>query len=158
MPTAISHVAVWVHDQDEALAFYTDKLGFELREDVNLGELDEGARESEDRASDDYRWITVGPPAQPEVNLMLSKPAPPAIDEDTAEQLLELIAKGAMGPGIIRVEDCRKTCKELEDRGVELTTQPEERFYGIDAAVRDPSGNLWRIVEPVEYDIEAMKR
>jgi catechol 2,3-dioxygenase-like lactoylglutathione lyase family enzyme len=158
MPNAISHVAVWVHDQDEALAFYTDKLGFELREDVNLGELDEGARESEDRASDDYRWITVGPPGQPEVNLMLSKPAPPAIDEDTAEQLLELIAKGAMGPGIIRVEDCRKTCKELEDRGVELTTQPEERFYGIDASVRDPSGNLWRIVQPIEFDLEAMKR
>jgi catechol 2,3-dioxygenase-like lactoylglutathione lyase family enzyme len=159
MLDAVSHVGVWVHDQDEAKAFYTEKLGFEVREDVNLGELGGDAVEAEGgRAYEDYRWLTVGPPGRPEVNLILSKPGPPGLDDATAKQLLELVAKGAMGPGILRTEDCRKTCKELEDRGVELTSQPEERFYGIDATVRDPSGNLWRIVQPVEYDVEAMKK
>jgi catechol 2,3-dioxygenase-like lactoylglutathione lyase family enzyme len=146
MLDAISHVAVWVHDQDEAKAFYTEKLGFEVREDATLDELG------------GYRWLTVGPPDQPDVNLMLTQPGPPAFDEDTKKGILALVAKGAMGPGILRTEDCRKTCKELEDRGVELASQPEERFYGIDATVRDPSGNMWRIVQPIEVDLEAMKR
>jgi catechol 2,3-dioxygenase-like lactoylglutathione lyase family enzyme len=145
MLDAVSHVGVWVHDQDEAKAFYTDKLGFEVREDATLEELG------------GYRWLTVGPPGQPDVNLMLSLPGPPGIDADTAEQMLALVAKGAMGPGILRTEDCRATCKELEARGVELAQQPDERFYGIDATVRDPSGNLWRIVQPLEYDIDAMQ-
>ena len=145
MLEAISHVAVWVHDQDEALAFYTEKLGFELREDATLDELG------------GYRWITVGPAGQPDVNVMLSQPGPPGVDSDTAEQILALVSKGARGPGILRTDDCRATCKELESRGVELAQQPDERFYGIDATVRDPSGNLWRIVQPSDYDIEAMK-
>jgi catechol 2,3-dioxygenase-like lactoylglutathione lyase family enzyme len=138
-----SHLSVWVHDQDEAMAFYTEKLGFEIREDATLDELG------------GYRWLTVGPPGQPEVNLILSRPGPPGLDGDTAEQLLALVAKGAMGPGIFRTEDCRATCRELEARGVELATQPDERFYGIDATVRDPSGNLWRIVQPIEVDASA---
>ena len=145
MLDGISHVGVWVHDQDEAKAFYTEKLGFEVREDATLDELG------------GYRWLTVGPPDQPDVNLMLSLPGPPAFDPETAEQLLALVAKGAMGPGILRTEDCRATCKEIESRGVELAQQPDERFYGIDATVRDPSGNLWRIVQPIEYDIDEMK-
>jgi uncharacterized glyoxalase superfamily protein PhnB len=99
----------------------------------------------------------VGPPGQPDVNLMLSRPGPPGVDAETAEQLLALVAKGALGPGILRTEDCRKTCAELEARGVELGQQPEERFYGIDATVRDPSGNLWRIVQPIEVDLDAMQ-
>ena len=144
MLDAVSHVGVWVHDQDEAKAFYTEKLGFEVREDATLEELG------------GYRWLTVGPPGQPDVNLMLSRPGPPAMDAAATEQLLELVAKGALGPGIFRTEDCRATCKELEARGVELAQQPDERFYGIDAAVRDPSGNLWRIVQPIEYDIDAL--
>jgi catechol 2,3-dioxygenase-like lactoylglutathione lyase family enzyme len=144
MLEAVSHVGVWVHDQDEAKAFYTEKLGFEVREDATLEELG------------GYRWLTVGPPGQPDVNLMLSRPGPPAMDAAATEQLLELVAKGALGPGIFRTEDCRATCKELEARGVELAQQPDERFYGIDAAVRDPSGNLWRIVQPIEYDIDAL--
>jgi catechol 2,3-dioxygenase-like lactoylglutathione lyase family enzyme len=145
MLDAISHVGVWVHDQDEAKAFYTEKLGFEVRQDATLEEMG------------GYRWLTVGPPGQPDVNIILSVPAPPATDSESAEQLLALVAKGAMGPGIFRAEDCRATCKELEGRGVELAQQPEERFYGIDASVRDPSGNLWRIVQPIEFDIEAMQ-
>jgi catechol 2,3-dioxygenase-like lactoylglutathione lyase family enzyme len=146
MLDAVSHVGVWVRDQDEAKAFYTEKLGLEVREDATLDELG------------GYRWLTVGPPGQPDVNLILSRPGPPGVDAETAEQILALVAKGAMGPGIIRTEDCRATCKELEARGVELGQQPDERFYGIDATVRDPSGNLWRIVQPIEYDIDELQR
>ena len=89
--------------------------------------------------------------------MILSRPGPPALDPESADQLLSLVAKGVMGPGILRTEDCRATCQELEARGVELAQQPEERFYGIDATVRDPSGNVWRIVQPVEFDLEAMQ-
>ena len=146
MIDAVSHVNVWVGDQDEAKAFYTEKLGLEVREDATLEEFG------------GYRWLTVGPPGQPDVNIILSAPQPPAVDEENAKQIMVLLAKGAMGPGILRTADCRKTCKELEDRGVELTQQPDERFYGIDAALRDPSGNEWRVVQPIEYDIETLQR
>jgi catechol 2,3-dioxygenase-like lactoylglutathione lyase family enzyme len=138
----MSHVGVWVRDQEEAKAFYTEKVGFEVREDATLEQMG------------GYRWLTVGPAGQPDMKLILSVPAPPAVDPEAADQLLELIAKGAMPGGIFRTEDCRATCKELEDRGVELTERPEERFYGIDAAFRDPSGNLWRVVQPIEYDLD----
>jgi catechol 2,3-dioxygenase-like lactoylglutathione lyase family enzyme len=146
MIEAISHLNVWVEDQDEARAFYTEKLGFEVREDATLDEYG------------GYRWLTVGPPGQPDVNVILSAPVPPALDEESAKRIMALVASGAMGPGILRTEDCRKTCKELEGRGVELTQQPDERFYGIDAALRDPSGNEWRVVQPIEYDIETLQR
>jgi catechol 2,3-dioxygenase-like lactoylglutathione lyase family enzyme len=137
----ISHVNVWVNDQDEAKAFYTEKLGFEVREDATLEEFD------------GYRWLTVGPAGQPDVNIILSLPQPPPIDPESAEQVKALLAKGAMGPGILRTDDCRKTIKELEERGVEVVQQPDERFYGIDAAIRDPSGNEWRVSQPIEYDL-----
>ena len=139
MLQAVSHVGVWVRDQDEALAFYTEKLGFEVRDDATLEEWG------------GYRWLTVGPPGQPDLNLILSTPGPPALDPAAAEQVLDLVAKGAMGGGILRTDDCRATCRELEARGTELAQQPEERFYGVDATVRDPSGNLWRIVQPSDF-------
>jgi catechol 2,3-dioxygenase-like lactoylglutathione lyase family enzyme len=140
MIEAMSHVGVWVRDQDEAKTFYTEKVGLEVRQDVTIEQMG------------GYRWLTVGPPGQPDVELILSVPGPPAVDSETAEQVQELAAKGAMGGGIFRVDDCRATCRELEGRGVELSEQPEERFYGIDAAFRDPSGNQWRVVEPKEFD------
>jgi catechol 2,3-dioxygenase-like lactoylglutathione lyase family enzyme len=146
MLDALSHVGVWVHDQDAAKEFYTGKLGFEVRDDSTLPEFV------------NYRWLTVSPPGQPNVRIILSRPSPPAIDPETAELLLQLVARGALGPGIFRTDHCRKACAELEGRGVELSQQPDERFYGIDAALRDPSGNEWRIVQPIEYDSEALKR
>jgi catechol 2,3-dioxygenase-like lactoylglutathione lyase family enzyme len=146
MIDAVSHVGVWVHDQDEAKAFYTEKLGFEVRQDVTLDEFG------------GYRWLTVGPPDQPDVNIILGVPGPPALDPESAQQLMSLVAKGVTGPGILRTADCRATCRELEARGVELAQQPEDRFYGIDAAVRDPSGNVWRLVQPIEYDLEAVQQ
>jgi catechol 2,3-dioxygenase-like lactoylglutathione lyase family enzyme len=146
MLDAISHVNVWVEDQDEAKVFYTEKLGLEVRQDATLEELG------------GYRWLTVGPPDQPDVNIILSAAVPPAIDQETAEALMALVNKGALGPGIFRTEDCRKTANELKERGVEFTAEPEERFYGIDAGFRDPSGNEWRLVQPIEYDIETLQR
>ena len=126
-----------MHDQDATKEFYTEKLGFEVREDSTLPEVG------------NYRWLTVSPPGQPNVRIILSRPSPPAIDAETAEPLLQLVARGALGPGIFRTDDCRKTCAELKGRGVQLSQQPDERFYGIDAALRDPSGNEWRIVQPI---------
>jgi catechol 2,3-dioxygenase-like lactoylglutathione lyase family enzyme len=145
MIDAISHVNVWVDDQEEAKSFYTEKLGFEVREDATLEEFG------------GYRWLTVGPPKQPNVNIMLSAATPPALDAELAKQLMTLVNAGAMGPGIFRTDDCRKTAKELQERGVEFTQEPDERFYGIDAGFRDPSGNEWRLVQPIEYDIEAVR-
>jgi catechol 2,3-dioxygenase-like lactoylglutathione lyase family enzyme len=145
MIKGVSHVSVWVRDQDEAKAFYTEKLGLEVRQDATLDELG------------GYRWLTVGPPGQPEVNIILGTPGPPAHDAQAADAILELVAKGSIGPGILSTGDCRGACEQLKSKGVELAQEPEERFYGIDAAVRDPSGNLWRLVEPIEFDLEAMQ-
>lgn len=146
MLNRLSHVGVWVRDQDEAKRFYTEVLGFEVRQDITLEQMG------------GYRWLTVGPSGQPDVNIILSHPGPPAVDDQTAEQLLELLAKGGSSGGIFHTDDCRKTCEQLEARGLELTEPPDERFYGIDAAFRDPSGNEWRIVQPLEYDVEELQR
>ena len=135
----ISHVNVWVHDQDEALDFYTRKLGFEVRDDVTVEEFD-------------LRWLTVGPPSQPELRLILSQPGAPQLDEETGEQVRTLMARGALGGGgivILHADDVQATYEELSERGVEFVQPPMERPYGIDAAFRDPSGNPIRITQPV---------
>jgi catechol 2,3-dioxygenase-like lactoylglutathione lyase family enzyme len=134
----VSHVNVWVHDQDEALAFFTEKLGFELREDVTLEQFG------------NYRWLTVGPAQEPGLDFILSLPGPPAIDEKTAEQLTALVARGAVSGGgsvIFASDDVHATYEDLRARGVEFTQEPMERSYGIDAAFRDPSGNAYRIMQ-----------
>ena len=135
MLDAISHVGVWVHDQDAAKEFYTEKLGFEVRQDNTLPDFG------------NYRWLTVGPPAQPEVCLILSVPGPPAVDAETAEQIRALVAKGVMGSVILTVDDVRETYEELRARGVEFQQEPIQQFWGMDAAFRDPSGNQIRIGE-----------
>ena len=130
---------VWVHDQDEALAFYTEKLGFEVREDVTLEEF-EG-----------FRWLTVGPAGQPEVSLILSVPGPPPLDPDVAQRLSGMLARGELsgaGAMIFNSDDVQATYEDLTDRGVEFIQEPMERPYGIDAAFRDPSGNSFRIMQP----------
>jgi catechol 2,3-dioxygenase-like lactoylglutathione lyase family enzyme len=132
----LTHVNVWVHDQDEALAFYTEKLGLELRDDVTVPEMG------------NFRWLTVGLPGQPDAALTLMEvPGPPVFDADTREQLKALIAKGAAGGLFFSTDDCRATYEELKGRGVEFTEEPSERPYGIDAAFRDPSGNQVRMVQ-----------
>jgi catechol 2,3-dioxygenase-like lactoylglutathione lyase family enzyme len=136
MLKTLSHVNVWVHDQDEALRFYTDKLGFEVREDITVAALG------------DFRWLTVGPAGQDDVALaLMAIPGPPVFDPETADQVKNLTAKGAAGGLFFATDDCRATYEELKGRGVEFTEEPSERPYGIDAALRDPSGNNIRMVQ-----------
>jgi catechol 2,3-dioxygenase-like lactoylglutathione lyase family enzyme len=135
-----SHVCLWVNDQDEAKAFYTEKLGFDVREDVTM----EG-----------WRWLTVSPPSQPEVEIALNTPGPPAMDPDTADKVRELVALGAMGGLILHTDDCKGDYERLSALGVEFTQEPNERFYGIDSGFRDPSGNSFRLVQPVEQPANA---
>jgi catechol 2,3-dioxygenase-like lactoylglutathione lyase family enzyme len=136
MLKSLAHVNVWVHDQDEALAFYTEKLGMELRDDVTVPELG------------NFRWLTVGVPGQEGVALaLMAVPGPPVFDEETREQLNALVAKGAAGGLFFTTEDCRGTYEELKSRGVEFTQPPTEQPYGLDAGFRDPSGNNIRMMQ-----------
>jgi uncharacterized glyoxalase superfamily protein PhnB len=128
-----------VHDQDEALAFYTQKLGMEVRADVTLPELG------------DFRWLTVAPPGQPDVSIVLMAiPGPPVMDEATAQQVRELMAKGFAGTVFLTTEDVQADFEELRSRGVEFSEPPEERPYGIDSGFRDPSGNSFRLTQVSE--------
>src|SRR3954470_17187845 len=131
----ISHMCLWVNDQDEAKAFYTEKLGFEVKEDVTM----EG-----------FRWLTVTPPGQPDIEIALNTPAPPVFDPDTVEKIRDLMAQGATGGLILHTDDCRRDYERLSAAGVEFTQELNERFYGIDSGFRDPSGNPFRLVQPLE--------
>jgi len=132
----LANTQLWVHDQEEALAFYTQKLGMEVRADVTLPELG------------DFRWVTVAPPGEDEVSIVLMAiPGPPVMDPDTAEQVKDLMAKGFAGAVFLTTDDCQASYEELKSRGVEFTEAPEERPYGIDAGFRDPSGNSFRLTQ-----------
>jgi catechol 2,3-dioxygenase-like lactoylglutathione lyase family enzyme len=132
MITKLSHATVWVTDQDEALAFYRDTLGFEVRADHTM---------------DDFRWLAVGPAGQPDLQLVLMVPGPPAMPPETAEQIKQLVSSGAMGSGVFDTDDCHATFRTLKERGVEFLREPEERFYGIEALFRDPFGNWFSLTE-----------
>ena len=132
----LTNVQVWVHDQDEALAFYTEKLGLELREDVTVAELG------------NFRWLSVGVPGQPDVAItLMAVPGPPVFDEDTRDQIRALLAKGASGGLFFATDDIQASYKELKSRGVEFAQEPTEQPYGIDAGFRDPSGNQMRMAQ-----------
>jgi catechol 2,3-dioxygenase-like lactoylglutathione lyase family enzyme len=132
----IANAQLWVHDQDEALAFYTEKLGMEVRADVTLPEMG------------DFRWLTVGPAGQPDFAIVLMAiPGPPLMDPETTEQVQSLVAKGFAGTVFLTTDDCQASYEELKARGVEFTEQPEERPYGIDSGFRDPSGNSLRLTQ-----------
>jgi len=133
MITRLSHAGVWVLDQDEALEFYTQKLGFEVRTDARM---DNG-----------FRWLTVGPKDDPDFELMLSHPGPPMVDEESAAAIRALVAKGALGGGVFEADDCRKTYEELSERGVTFLQEPAERPYGVEALFRDNSGNWFSLTE-----------
>ncbi|NUU20442.1 MAG: VOC family protein [Streptomycetaceae bacterium] len=134
MFTAITHSQIYVLDQDAALDFYVGKLGLEVNADVDMGFM---------------RWLTVSVPGHPDRQVLLEKPGPPALSEETAAQVRELLSKGATGGSLIfSTADCRKTYEELRARGVEFTEEPTERPYGIDCALRDPFGNSIRFTEP----------
>ncbi len=132
----ISTAQLWVLDQDEALDFYTSKLGMEVRSDVTLAEMG------------DFRWLTVGPAGQPDVAIVLMAiPGPPVMDAETADQVRGLVAKGFAGTVFLTTDDCQAAYEELKGRGVEFAEEPEERPYGIDSSFRDPSGNSIRLTQ-----------
>ena len=132
----IAAAQLWVHDQDEALEFYTQKLGLELRQDVTIAELG------------NFRWLTVGPVGQPEIAIsLMAIPGEPVFDAGTQAQVKSLMAKGASGTVFLTTDDVRADYEELKGRGVEFTEPPEERPYGIDAGLRDPSGNALRLTQ-----------
>jgi predicted enzyme related to lactoylglutathione lyase len=132
----LTHVQVWVHDQDEALAFYTEKLGMEVREDVTMAELG------------NFRWVSVGVPGQSDVNItLMAIPGPPVFDDATRKQIQDLMAKGASGGLFFATHDCQGTYEELSKRGVEFTQEPTQQPYGLDAGFRDPSGNHFRMLQ-----------
>jgi predicted enzyme related to lactoylglutathione lyase len=135
----IGSAQLWVHDQDEALEFYTKQVGMEVRADVTVPELG------------DFRWLAVSPPSQPDIAVVLMAiPGPPVMDAETTKEVRTLMAKGFAGTIFLETEDCRAAYDELRGRGVEFAEAPEERPYGIDAAFRDPSGNNIRLTEPRE--------
>ena len=136
MLKSLTNVTIWVHDQDEALAFYTQKLGLELRDDVTLPELN------------NFRWLTVGIPGQDVAVSLVAVPGPPVLDEDTRAQILNVMAKGAAGGLIFSTDNCQASYEELKTKGVEFQQEPSEQPYGIDAGFRDPSGNQARMVQP----------
>ena len=132
----ISNAQLWVHDQEEALAFWTEKVGMEVRSDVTMPEMG------------DFRWLTVGPANQPDIAIVLMAiPGVPVMDAETQKQVRELMSKGFAGTVFLTTEDVRADYQELKARGVEFTETPEERPYGIDSAFRDPSGNHIRLTQ-----------
>ncbi|MBE1876326.1 VOC family protein [Myceligenerans pegani] len=136
----ISITSVYVTDQDEALAFYVGKLGFEVSNDVDLGFM---------------RWLTVALPADPDRHLLLEVPGPPSVSDEVAVQVRDLLTKGALGLAcILTTDDCRRTHAELSAQGVEFTEEPTEQPYGIDCALRDPFGNHIRITQPATGPVE----
>ena len=132
----IAHAQLWVHDQDAALAFYTEKLGMEVRADATLAEFG------------DFRWLTVGPPGQEDVSItLMAIPGAPVMDDSTRKQVEELMAKGFAGTVFLATDDVHGDYEALKARGVEFTEAPTEYPYGIDSSFRDPSGNSFRLTQ-----------
>ena len=132
MSQGVEMVGLYVRDQDEAVDFYVGKLGFRVHTDVRNG---------------DYRWLTVQHPEQPSFELGLFVPQPPAVDPVTVRTLQEVVAKGAMPPLVLVVDDCRAAYARLSGLGVEFTQEPMDRYGAVDAGFRDPSGNGWKMIE-----------
>jgi catechol 2,3-dioxygenase-like lactoylglutathione lyase family enzyme len=132
MSQGIAVVGLYVHDQDEALGFYVGKLGFQVHTDARNG---------------DYRWLTVQHPEQPSFQLGLFTPQAPLVDAATVQALREAVAKGAMPPLVLVVDDCRAAYETMRARGVEFTQAPTTRYGSTDASFRDPSGNGWKLIE-----------
>jgi predicted enzyme related to lactoylglutathione lyase len=134
MLNAITHSQIYVLDQDQAIDFYVGKLGLEINTDEDLGFM---------------RWLTVNVPGHPQREIVLEKPGSPSMSEETAQQVRELVTKGAMGGWLIfTTDDCRKTYETLLSRGVEFTEEPTDRPYGTDCGLRDPFGNSIRLTQP----------
>jgi uncharacterized glyoxalase superfamily protein PhnB len=132
----VANAHLWVHDQDEALEFWTKKVGFEVRQDITMEELG------------GFRWLSVGAPGQELSIALMAIPGPPVMDEDTKSQVEDLMAKGCAGTVFLTADDVQASYEELKGRGVEFTEAPAEQPYGIDSEFRDPSGNKFRLGKP----------
>lgn len=132
MKNGVQVVGLYVHDQDEALGFYVEKLGFRVHTDARNG---------------DFRWLTVQHPEQPDFQLGLFRPQAPTVDDQTAQTLAAAVAKGAMPPLVMVVEDCQEAFERMRQRGVEFTQEPIPRYGSVDASFHDPSGNGWKLVQ-----------
>lgn len=133
----LSHVSLFVNNQDAAKDFYVNKLGFEVRTDHTM----EGG----------FRWLTVGPKSQPELEIVLMEPKPgPMLDEEATQAVRLLLKKGVLGSGVFQVDDCRKTYEELRQKGVQFAGAPEDRFYGVEAVMKDGLGNWFSMTQPKE--------
>jgi catechol 2,3-dioxygenase-like lactoylglutathione lyase family enzyme len=131
---SISHASIYVTDQEKALDFYVGKLGLEVRADVDMEVM---------------RWLTLGVPGQDDFQILIETPIESFVGEESVNQIEGLLSKGALGLGfILNTDDCRKTFAELVEKGVEVTDEPKDRFYGVDCGIRDPFGNAIRITEP----------
>jgi catechol 2,3-dioxygenase-like lactoylglutathione lyase family enzyme len=140
MIARMSHTTIFVLNQQEALEFYTQKLGFEVRMDQTM----EGG----------FRWLTVGPKTQPDLEIILMEVTPgPMMDDVTAQQFRTLIEKGKMGAGVFQTSDCRKTYEELKAKGVQFLSPPQDRFYGIEAILKDNSGNWFSMTQPADMKV-----
>lgn len=150
MITHMSHTHVFVLDQESAKAFYTEKLGLELRFAITMGEEFEGAGAG-------FRWLTVGPKDQPDLQIILAS-CDMGRSPEAADQLRALVAGGSMGAGVMTTDDCRQTYRELRANGVTFLSEPSERPYGIEAMIRDDSGNMISLVQPSEFDLGDVAR
>ena len=136
----IASAHLWVHDQEVALKYWTEKVGMEVRQDVSLPDFD-----------DTFRWLTIGPPGQDDVSIVLmAVPGEPVMDEATRKQVMDLTAKGFAGTVFLTTENCQASYEELKARGVEFTEEPHQMPYGIDSGFRDPSGNSVRLTQLAE--------
>jgi catechol 2,3-dioxygenase-like lactoylglutathione lyase family enzyme len=132
MIKGIAITTVWTTDQDESLAFFTEKLGFEVRADVTMG---------------DFRWLTVGVPGQADVAYSLMRTDGPGLDPESSKALTELVTKGVIGAGVLRTDDCRAEYERLRGLGVDFVQEPQERPYGVEAVFRDPIGNWYSLTQ-----------
>jgi catechol 2,3-dioxygenase-like lactoylglutathione lyase family enzyme len=144
MITRMSHTSVFVLDQDAAKAFYTETLGFEVRFDISMGEEFEGSGAG-------FRWLTVGPKEQPDLQIILSS-CDMGRSPEAAAQLRALVSSGAIGIGVMQTDDCERTYRELVAKGVTFLSEPAERPYGIEATLRDDSGNMMSLVQPFAFE------
>jgi uncharacterized glyoxalase superfamily protein PhnB len=132
----IASAQLWVRDQDEALEFWTRKVGMEVTSDVTVPEMG------------NFRWLAVSPVGQPDIAIVLMAiPGAPVMDSGTADDVRSLMSRGFAGTVFLTTDDCRASFDELRARGVEFTEEPEDRPYGIDAGFRDPSGNSVRLTQ-----------
>ncbi|WP_419996855.1 VOC family protein [Streptomyces boninensis] len=140
MITNLSLTTVWTTDQPRTLKFFTEKLGFEVRDDVEMGP--------------GMRWITVGVPGQPDLSMALMRPDGPGLDPESAEALTKLVSKGVLGAGAFHTTDCRASYEELKGKGVEFLQEPQERPYGTEAIFRDDNGNWYSLTQKREGGLD----